>query len=111
MSSGMFRCKITVLQRNINRDLIEAYLDETARGMQPCECFEEGQEFIIQREEDFASVPQGFCAWAWADIRREIIHIATGGHSPGYTNTGMSIAGCTDWFRPVLFKIERMETD
>jgi uncharacterized repeat protein (TIGR04076 family) len=30
---------------------------------------------------------------------------------PGIRQPGIIIAGCTDWFRPVIFKVERMAND
>jgi uncharacterized repeat protein (TIGR04076 family) len=28
---------------------------------------------------------------------------------PGFRRRGTVITGCTDWFRPVIFKVERTE--
>lgn len=30
---------------------------------------------------------------------------------PGIKQRGTVITGCTDWFRPVIFKVERIEYD
>ena len=110
MSSEMPKCKITVLKRTINQDLIDEYLDDPYKGTGLCECFEEGQEFVI----DPASVPEEFstrCMWAWADIRKDIVTIAAGGNMMGMKQPGTIITGCTDWLRPVIFKVERMDSD
>ena len=109
MSSKETKCKITVIKRNINRDLAKEYLIETYEDVSPCEIFKEGQEFIINGLNEIAKVPEGFCAWAWADIRKDISHIMLGGDTPGMKQKGTTIAGCTDWFRPVIFKIERID--
>ena len=61
---------------------------------------QEGQEFII--DSPFLH-PDGFCHWAWADIRSFIQESYFGREDP-------IIACCTDGIRPVFFKIERMET-
>jgi len=106
MSFGMPKCKITVLKRTLNQDLIDAYLDEEYGGIGPCECFRDGQETVI---EDYSAVPDDFCASAWADIRKDILIVALGGDMPGIRQRGTLIAGCTDWFRPVIFKLERMD--
>jgi uncharacterized repeat protein (TIGR04076 family) len=98
-------CKITVLKRTIDQDLIDAYLDDEYQDIGPCELFKEGQEFLIK---DYSVVPDGFCASAWADIRKEILMVALGAVMPGIRQRGTLIAGCTDWFRPVIFKLERM---
>ena len=108
MSSDMPKCKITVLKRTINQDLIAEYLDEAYQDTDLCECFKEGEEFVI----DPSVMPQEFqarCAWAWADIRKDILAVAMGANMPGIKQPGTVISGCTDWLRPVIFKVERME--
>lgn len=110
MVSQMPRCKITVLKRTINQDLIAEYLDDSYEHAGLCECFEEGEAFVI----DPSGVPEEFCArcaWAWADIRKDILAVAMGANVPGLTRPGTVITGCTDWFRPVIFKVERMADD
>ncbi len=106
MPNEMPRCRITIIQRTINQDLIDEYLDDSYEGVGLCERFQDKQEFEI---EDYSEVPEGFCAWAWADIRKDILTIALGADMPGMKQRGTVIAGCTDWFRPVIFKVERLE--
>ena len=101
----MSKCKITVLKRMVNSDLAKEYLD-IAGDFGACERFSDGQEIIIERHFE---IPEGFCPWAWADIRRDIKTIAAGGNLSWVKQRGTAIAGCTDWFRPVIFKIERIE--
>ena len=105
MSYEMPKCRITVLKRTVNQDLIDEYLDDELRDIGPCECFRDGQEIII---DDHSTVPENFCASAWADIRKDILTIAIGGNMPGIRQPGTLITGCTDWLRPVIFKVERM---
>ena len=108
MSLEMPKCKITVLKRTINQDLVDEYLEDLYQDVGLCECFEEGEEFII----DPSAVPEDFfarCAWAWADIRRDILTVAYGGDMPGMKQRGTLITGCTDWLRPVIFKVERVD--
>jgi len=101
------KCKITVLKRTVNQDLADAYLDlEDPGGFGPCERFKDGQEFVIERPFD---MPENFCPWAWADIRHDILTVVLGGDRPWIKQRGTVIAGCTDWFRPVIFKVERIE--
>jgi len=64
-----------------------------------------GAETII---EDYSVVPDGFCASAWADIRKDILAVAMGANMPRVRQLGTVITGCTDWFRPVIFKVERI---
>jgi uncharacterized repeat protein (TIGR04076 family) len=108
MSSEMPKCRITVLKRTLNQDLIDEYLDDSYQDTGLCECFEEGEEFVI----DPFAVPEDFCArcaWAGADIRKDILTVAYGADMPGMKQRGTVLTGCTDWLRPVIFKVERMD--
>ena len=105
MPNDMPKCKITVLKRMVNRDLADEYLDTTG-DFGDCEQFSDGQEVIV--EHPFRP-PEGFCPWAWADIRGDIMIVMAGGDVPWTKQRGTVIAGCTDWFRPVIFKVERIE--
>lgn len=106
MSSQMPKCKITVVKRTINQDLIDEYLEIPQEHPGPCEYFSEGQEFIV---EQVWEPPEGFCAWAWADMRKDILIAVGGGRFPGMKRSGIVITGCSDWFRTVIFKAEIME--
>ena len=99
------KCKITVLKRTLNQDLAAEYL-EISGELVVCDHFQEGQEFVVDQP---FRMPEGFCAWAWADIRADILTVIAGGSPPWLKQRGIQIAGCTDWFRPVIFKVERME--
>ncbi|MBT3310593.1 MAG: TIGR04076 family protein [Desulfobacterales bacterium] len=105
MSNNISKCKITVLKRTINRDLAEEYL-KGGGDLCECEVLSDGQEIIV---EDPFSMPEGFCSWAWGDIRGDVMSIATGSSLPWMKSKGTMITGCTDYFRPVIFKLERME--
>jgi uncharacterized repeat protein (TIGR04076 family) len=108
MPFEVHKCKITVLKRTLHKDLIEEYLDDESRDVGLCECFTEGEEFVI----DPSIAPEDFCArcaWAWADIRQDIMMIAVGGDIPGLKQGGTILTGCRDWFRPVIFKVERLD--
>jgi uncharacterized repeat protein (TIGR04076 family) len=111
MPAAMPKCRITVLRRTVNRNLLDEYLDDSYKDLGPCELFSEGQEFVLEGYEELATVPEGFCAWAWADLRHDILRVASGGDMPGLKQPGTAIAGCTDWLRPVIFRIERIEDD
>lgn len=98
-------CRVTVISRGLNEDLIREYRDESKGSVARCELFRDGQQFVIA---DISKPPEGFCEWAWADIRHDILIVASGGQMPGLKQANTIISGCTDWFRPVIFKIERM---
>ena len=98
------KCKITVLKRMINKDLADEYLKDD--DLKVCDAFSDGQEFIAEGP---FKAPEGFCQWAWADIRGNILAVATGGGFPWMKQDGAMIACCTDGLRPVIFKLEGME--
>jgi uncharacterized repeat protein (TIGR04076 family) len=104
--ASLSKCKITVLRRGLDRELISEFLDESCGDMKRCGTFEDGQEFIV---DEVHTPPDGFCSWAWADIRHVITRVAAGGDFPSMRSAGVAVACCTDLFRPVVFKIERME--
>ncbi len=70
-----------------------------------CERFQVGQEFIMD-----LACPPNFCHWAYADIQRDIVHVLMGGDYPWFEEKGAAISCCTDGLRPVIFKIERIES-
>jgi uncharacterized repeat protein (TIGR04076 family) len=99
-SGKRVKCKITVLKRTVNEDY---YLKYKKRKGNLCPIFKDGQEFIV----DSPWAPPGkFCQWAWADIRTYIIGVFSGMKFDG---SDVFVACCTDGFKPVFFKIERVE--
>ena len=95
-NNKVYGCKITVLKKSFHKELYQQYPYGEAKS---CGRFEEGQQFFTTNPWD---PPEGFCHWAWADLRA-IIHSLHAG------NPTVMIASCTDGLRPVLFKLERME--
>jgi uncharacterized repeat protein (TIGR04076 family) len=104
----MTKCKITVLKRSLNSELVDEYVeDERKKTYGPCEVFKEGQVFTT---DVFSTVPQGFCPWAWNDIYKELVGFASGGNfGMWYKDPNVIITCCTDGVRPVIFKIEKIE--
>jgi uncharacterized repeat protein (TIGR04076 family) len=105
MSSRTPKFRITVLKRTLNQDLAEQVLDNEHKEVGRCGHFEDGQEALT---EEYDVIPEGFCPWAWADIRKDIWALAMGANIPGMRRPGTVISGCTNWLRPVIFKIERL---
>lgn len=90
-----FGVKITVLRRDFEKEFIEKLKTGPKSA---CTRFTDNQEFTVTSQ---WAMPEKFCAWAWADIRTYI---------PMVLGQGEPIAVCcTDGFRPVFFKVERME--
>lgn len=92
--------KITVLRRTINQDFLKSSADTTG---ELCERLQEGQEFVSCG----ANMPDGFCSWAWCDIQKYVLTLARGGNFIG-AKPGMFVTCCTDGFRPVFFRIQRL---
>jgi uncharacterized repeat protein (TIGR04076 family) len=97
-------CKITVIERKLDRKLIDAHLAHPER-MSICDKMVDGQEFIVENPYE---IPEGICASAWADMRTYIIAIASGGSFEFMREKDSILASCTDLFRPVIFRIERV---
>ncbi|MBM3790861.1 MAG: TIGR04076 family protein [Acidobacteria bacterium] len=94
-ASKKFGVKISVLKRGFEKELVEK-LKAGAKG--PCTRFSDEQEFTVTSQ---WAMPDKFCEWAYADIRTYI---------PMVLGQGNPIAVCcTDGYRPVFFKIERIE--
>ena len=92
--------KITVVRRLLHRELIA---EHCTSAWAPCERLCEGQEFVA----DGVNMPEGFCSWAWCDIQKYVMTLARGGNFVG-VRPGVFVAACTDGFRPVLFRLERI---
>ena len=100
--------KITVLRRALFEDICHAYGSSPfleAGGCSPCSRFRDGQEFVLANG---LEKPEGFCSYAWADIRHELMVVLNGGTRPYIGPEGTALVCCTDAMKPVLFKIERL---
>ncbi len=87
-------CKITVVKTMLNKEIEDLIED---RPMEVCPIFNQGQEFVFESPYE---IPEGFCQWAWADIRPYILSFFFDREHP-------VIACCTDGIRPVVFKLEQ----
>jgi uncharacterized repeat protein (TIGR04076 family) len=104
----MARVKITVVKR-LNRDIIHADSQPgcSSKGPPVCPLFREGQEFVT----DMKSAPAGFCPGAYADLFRYITGLEAGADYPWMNEKGVVLAACNDGFRPVIFRLERIESE
>jgi len=90
-----YAVKLTVLKRGFEKQ----YADQFRNGQGgPCPKFKDGQELIVPSQ---WAMPAGMCEWAWGDVRTYIHDV----FATGQTTVGC----CTDGFRPVFFKIERVD--
>ncbi len=108
----MVAIKITVLKRELFKEIVDTYSN---LDIKKCGMFKDGQEFIA----GINSMPDGFCNWAWNDISKMVLALFTGGKFDQEAFSGWNgwmkqdntaIACCTDGFRPVVFKLERINT-
>lgn len=95
------KVKITVLKKIDTGEIRKNY----GNNVGECDLFKEGDEFVSEG----LGMPEKFCAWAWADIQRDVVHLGLDGNYPWMKQTGAVISCCTDGLRPVVFKLERME--
>lgn len=100
--------RITVVKR-LNREKILGDTDPgcTALGPPECPLLTEGQSFVA----DYTTMPEGFCAGAWADVFRFVLALESGADFPWVKERGKVLAACNDGFRPVIFLLERIEGD
>jgi uncharacterized repeat protein (TIGR04076 family) len=96
--------KITVVKRLDNKELYGSNPPLEFTGVGLCDRLEEDQVFISKE----GGYPEGFCAWAFADIQRDLIHLRLGGDYPWFKEKGSILSCCTDGARPVMFKLERI---
>jgi len=104
----MARVKITVLKRIDPKAVFGEEVPinpTTGKEFEVCERFEEGQEFIV---EETGERPDGFCAWAWHDVYKDMSVLKFGGNFP-WVEEGEMVTCCTDGIRPVSFKLKRLE--
>jgi len=99
------KCKVTVIKRACNMELVNLYV-KIPENISACNKVKDNQEFIISNPYE---MPEGICSYAWADIRPQILAIASGGTFEFLKEKNIAIATCTDLFRPVIFKIEKVD--
>jgi uncharacterized repeat protein (TIGR04076 family) len=105
----MIKCRITVLKKGYNEEFVDQYVCSPRKPLGPCPVFEVGQ--VFETEPICEGMPKGFCAWAWDDIYKSLIGLASGGNwGMWYEKPELIIACCTDGTRPVYFKIEKVES-
>jgi len=100
LSIQQHQVRITVLKKLFHAEFVEKYAADPARWT-PCQRFEVGQEFVTPRDAPW-EMPAGFCGWAWADMQKLVYGMARGGQD-------VFVTCCTDGYRPVVFKLEKIE--
>lgn len=100
-------CKITVVKRAFDMELADLFAKNPERCA-VCDLVEDDQEFTVSNPYE---KPEGLCAYAWADMRPQILAIASGGTFEFLKDENTALATCTDMLRPVIFKIERVDEE
>ena len=96
--------KITVMKNLKSEELFDQFAEAGVDDV--CQRVKVGDEFVVQN----LIMPEGFCSWAWADIQRDVVHLSLGGDFPWIKKEGTILSCCTDGLRPVVFKLERIES-
>ena len=103
----MKKVKITVLKKEFYRELADEYLTEGSE-VGTCPLLNVGDVFLY---EGGAEMPAGLCPWAWIDIYRGINALSAGAsYAPWNKKDGQQILCCTDGIRPVIFKVEAIDS-
>ncbi|MBT3284553.1 TIGR04076 family protein [Candidatus Bathyarchaeota archaeon] len=95
--------KITVVAKLKPGEVFAELAADTTNPV--CDAVETGKEYLSVG----MAIPEGFCSWAWADIQRDVAHLALGGDFRWINKPGSMVSCCTDGLRPVVFKLERIE--
>ncbi len=100
------KIKITVVRR-LNREEIFRGVEAGCSSASPpvCPLFCEGQTFLA----DMKSMPEGFCPGAYADLFRYICGLEAGANYEWVREKGKVLVACNDGFRPVIFRLERVD--
>ena len=102
------KTKITVVKVFKPGEIFGDNPPATLKTNKPCSKNKEGDEFSISAPA--ARRPEGFCETAWAQIRPYVLTIHYGGNiSSWIEEPGTAVVPCADGFRPVIFKIQRVE--
>ena len=107
MAKERSKVKITVVKK-MNRDELfggNPPAGNIDRFTPECPRYEVGQEFILEG----LSCPDNFCSWAYTDLQKGLDVLMFGGNHPWIKEKGTAVLCCSDGFRPVIFKLERME--
>ncbi len=89
------KCKITCIKKTLQTELIAQY--HKGDPIVPCTQFEVGDVYYATTTE----LPDGFCAWAFGDISREIALVAY-----DETQKTSKVTCCTSGYHNVYFYIE-----
>ena|SRR6056297_2696852 len=98
--------KITVLRCLTTEDALGGVDAQcTLAGASCCPAFSGGEVFLAE----YDAMPEGFCPGAWTDLFRFVLALQSGADFPWIKEPGKVLACCNDGFKPVIFRLERVE--
>jgi len=98
------KVKITVLRRFHPAEVFEKSPITSKTSFGKCDRLEDGQEFIVEN----MAIPEGFCNTALLSIYSNVRLLSYGFDLPWFEEKGVALNSCTDGFRPVVFKLQRI---
>ena len=99
----MTKLKITVIRTFRPEEVFgREFKNNFGKVVEKCH-LKEGQSWVSAD----GKMPDGFCSWAWEDMRKDRYLLALGGDVPD-TEKGVVYVPCSDGKRPVVFKLERL---
>jgi len=102
-----YNVKITVVKNFSPEDVFgEKFFRPSGKEIISCG-YKEGKEFIVG---DTGDMPEGFCHHAWHGIYHKVNFIQYGGSYDDWAGEGIDYGACPDGIRPVVFKIERIDS-
>ena len=75
-----------------------------------CLICEDDRQYVNPQGQSWTTkweMPNGFCRWAWEDLRKDRYLLYFGGNIPDM-DEGLVYVSCSDGMRPVVFKLERL---
>ena len=103
----MTKLKITVLKKFNPKDVFgRDYINPRGEIVPTCYVFDEGEEFIIENLER----PEKFCGWGWKTVVKDL-ELLDSGEDVTWSESGVIYSSCTDGIRPVVFKLERIDSE
>ena len=106
-----YKCKITVIRRELYEDLRDEYCADPNTGK--CNAVEDGQEWIVDGPGFMNMLNGQFCSIAWDCISKYVYSALNGGSllRGWMKDDKVMIACCNDGIRPVIFRLERIDED
>jgi uncharacterized repeat protein (TIGR04076 family) len=103
----MSKLKITVLKKFNPKDVFgHDCINPRREVVATCYVFDEGEEFILDNLEK----PEKFCGWGWKTVVK-YLELLDSGEEVSWTESGVIYSSCTDGIRPVVFKLERIDSE